>query len=1230
MKLGSPYTTQRRTTRSQLKRITPSFKRTRKGQTRNIKESASPPSDNEVNTKKSKQGKTPPDELRKPEQSNEVATLEQVNKDMQQEIQTFKKTFLDEEKGEDVVETSSNDSTASINGHIASQPKSSSTSNVVSHSKDQNNNQQTTLSRFGFAVSPTPEINNKPQLQRKSDTLKCVTDNKTEDNNDNVVKKLFPAISQQPSSSSDNDDEFVSDINMRVVKVEVGTFERIDKGEKVYASEGAIATLPDAIVQQPVMDKSQILDTTQNNTNTVNKLESSFTSTQKSDEDCTQISDEFPRDNENEKIMDALEQASQERKLKNKSDAKENGSNSSSPRSSDSSSDDSDTSSSDSDSSSSSNSQKSSPQPSAKPATQIESTEESEETVHEDDSSKLLSERKQNDEQITPKQVVATQVGTSSSCTSREHQNQAESAMVDTNEVLEDSSRAQDLAKKVPKKRAPVIRQKLKDNGKQKRTKTPVKNQPPSFFQSSFFNFTPGETSHASSRNRNKIQNPYKNNQISEEEDDINTVASGETSVHMNKKDMDATVPPQFVRYRVSITLEQVDLIVNVGEQQKEIAPSERYTVIFKELSKFIHSFDSDALFVSWKNKPSFTVLAVSDTEFPEEMENIATYFEGFRAKLRSGYRNAFRFCLNTPKWNETWVEMKLVAWAQARSYQLMRCNIQAESSVTIGWLVYSLPFTNTTTLKAYMMNLTDYEWGFKLSAPTMSDKHLEWKKRTKALEVMVPSEKEESARQLISNCFSPYKKQASIKSFTDCYLFVANEQDNKTDNMVLIFSEMLLRHKFRLSTVQFEFVTSIIKDIDRKVQTKDKQLMSIREMILNLPTIMRQLKLPCNLFLSIDFVPNAENVWFNNVKGKGKSGYYITFYKWDAGEANLTVRGLGRYLAHYYGMDCVEPFFSPDHWDVTKQWVWNEKRNSFDTPEDRHMAANVLFDPTTEVMKAYNKQQAEIKAKEEKEKKTASSTTTKEASKSNKKSSKDSEVNKLGAKGDVNEENEVDFVQAEKIAADAKSVAMSLHSTIQSDSSTISDNNSQTTSEEDKEANEIDMDRMNQQYAMQIMQKEKDPDLDSLPEAHGKKHVINTIFPTEDKSIASSVTDLSEKSENKQYHNEEASLASAESLVSDTSMKSLQEADIDAMLEAGMTIDEVEQMALSSAEHIKRKAQQRADRLLALALRKRRLKEADSTKNNPSKSPGPPAVQPPSISNGDQSGSNCEAADLK
>ena len=140
-----------------------------------------------------------------------------------------------------------------------------------------------------------------------------------------------------------------------------------------------------------------------------------------------------------------------------------------------------------------------------------------------------------------------------------------------------------------------------------------------------------------------------------------------------------------------------------------------------------------------------------------------------------------------------------------------------------------------------------------------------------------------------ISSTFKQRPARNVHKTFTECYIYVGNEREHKEENMATIFLEMVGRHKFQLSYLQFTPVSSIVKNIDTKLATRDKHtFLTLREMILNLPSRDTRYGVQ-KLFQSIDFVPDPTKVWFNKVKGEGAACYYLTLYKWAEGEAHHT-----------------------------------------------------------------------------------------------------------------------------------------------------------------------------------------------------------------------------------------------------------------------------------------------------------------------------------------------------
>ena len=150
-------------------------------------------------------------------------------------------------------------------------------------------------------------------------------------------------------------------------------------------------------------------------------------------------------------------------------------------------------------------------------------------------------------------------------------------------------------------------------------------------------------------------------------------------------------------------------------------------------------------------------------------------------------------------------------------------------------------------------------------------------------------------------------------------------------------------------------------KSIDISLPTKKAHtFLTICEMILNYPSNSQQLgsKEKSKLFLSVDFTPDSSKVWRNKTPGSGGAGYILSFYQWDEGEANKVCKGLGAYLGHQYGKSGIYSLFNEAHWKAVKEWEWNETEQRFLTPEEKHLAASVLNDPTADIMQDFHQKQ--------------------------------------------------------------------------------------------------------------------------------------------------------------------------------------------------------------------------------------------------------------------------------
>ena len=692
------------------------------------------------------------------------------------------------------------------------------------------------------------------------------------------------------------------------------------------------------------------------------------------------------------------------------------------------------------------------------------------------------------------------------------------------------------------------------------------------------------------SRRRRKKQTKARNTYITtvhddniaddNSEDSRNTIDSNEVSYNLTAEEGRRQVPPRFVRYRIGILIDADDLIANTdADATEQITPNERFQTILKDLVAALQSLDSGSLLVSWKNSPTYKVLSTVNTEFPTKTEDIATFFEGYKSKLKEGVKKFFQFCVHSPLLSNSRLESELVEWGRVNSYTLYACNLQAETSKTIGWLAYSMPFTNTTFLKNLLKSVSGHEWGFKYSTFTNSDKQLEWKSRIKALEIMVPAEKEHAARALISNTFKQRPSNSTFKSVTECYIYVGNEREHKEESMATIFLELVGRHRFQLTYINFVPVTVLIKSIDNKIMLRDGiTQLSIREMILNLPS--RDTRYgEQKLFQSVDFVPDPTKIWFNKVKGQGAACFYLTYYKWAEGEAVHTAEGLAAYLGKHYGRRGIYSSFTSDHWEYVKTWKWNRLTKKYDTPQEMNLAENVMFDPTATLMRAVQNhadtdtinngtdiaddfQQLE----------------TVDGDQANE------NLNELQTAGDSTEPEE--YVYDVTTATEALSIARSIQS---ASSMSGSNTNSQSTS----------LTRLAAQRATELGQAQIDDEMNSLGNADNGVSNVGQVFHNDNVSITSDMTDITDNTVNNSYHNTLNDDGSVASYNTSFTLKSLGEEELTKLIRSNMSTQEMEKAIQQAYRDNERKNKRKTNMFLANMLREKRTNDQQSASNS-------------------------------
>ena len=278
------------------------------------------------------------------------------------------------------------------------------------------------------------------------------------------------------------------------------------------------------------------------------------------------------------------------------------------------------------------------------------------------------------------------------------------------------------------------------------------------------------------------------------EEDEVNTITSDETSKRgratQNKK-----VAPKFTRYQLMIKMNDTnkDSPIQIESTEEEKSPTQRVRDILASFYSQMRQYDSKSRLISWKARPDFSQLG---DEFPQDIAEVAMYFNGFRANMNTDKRIYLRLCLHTPN-SETKLYQKLSSWCRLYGYSITKCVIQAEKSTYIGWLCYSSQYTDTEPLRERLMDASDFEWGFKLVSVDDSQSKLPWMKRLKAIGVYVPTEVKDIALQVIGEELeAELNEPISIPDFTDKFLFIEPQWTTKGNKSREMYYEgMLDRH---------------------------------------------------------------------------------------------------------------------------------------------------------------------------------------------------------------------------------------------------------------------------------------------------------------------------------------------------------------------------------------------------------------------------------------------------
>ena len=613
-------------------------------------------------------------------------------------------------------------------------------------------------------------------------------------------------------------------------------------------------------------------------------------------------------------------------------------------------------------------------------------------------------------------------------------------------------------------------------------------------------------------------------------------------------------------------------------DKQNKLSPAARYRKILIALVTQIHKENPDACIISWSNETTYTKLSCNPDDFPTDIMEIASFFNGFRAKPREKGRMYFTFCLHTDTWNITTMEEALKEWATTNAYSFYKCDIQTEKSRVIGWLVYSFEFTNVEDLKRFFIKKTNFEWGFKIVGPVDYDKKALWKDRMKALQVMVPAAKSEIARGIMSNTFKQQSLIENYKTLNDCYIFIGNHCEHKHGHMKVIFDSMVTRHEFRMEHINLTCVDYIRNDIDEKLSTKQEVELTLRKMILNIPSESNEYGSKF-LFQSVDFTGDYSKVWWKGQPGQPGAGYLLSYFEWDTNYALEVSKGLGAYLGRLFGKSGIYDHFTKSHWKAMDEWEWCEDTQNFSTPETRALAHNVLNDPTADIMNNFLANQAEDEPNDLPE-------NTPNLNLSEKDSELDVQQLAVHNNNDTSEQIPGNIIQGDvtELSRRAMEIAYQMTEVMDGDNEEEVDGSSQ--SEESQQESTIS--NLEKQKAIQLFKKSEDPDLDSVQyDPAGKERDVKRVSNNDEISVSSSITDLTDNTANNRYHStftqDDASAASAYTI------DSVQTKQFSEHLEKGMTDEEVEKALENAVKEQTRALQRKAKKFLCSRLRKAR-----------------------------------------
>ena len=398
------------------------------------------------------------------------------------------------------------------------------------------------------------------------------------------------------------------------------------------------------------------------------------------------------------------------------------------------------------------------------------------------------------------------------------------------------------------------------------------------------------------------------NGNDSSNEDDIDTQAS-EGTVAGNRPSSQEILPA-WTRYHLIVNIPPVPPSILAKKLKGETIPAEYENNdlrLFSSIKSFfchIKSFDDTAMIIEWSSKDDESQVEgiILPEALPTATSELQTFFDGFKGKDTGAVYLRIRVISKFPPRE---FAVNCDSWLKSNKCSLMKCPIQTEESTDIGFLGYTSQYNDKDYIAKQLSKICEHEIGVRLAAVANRAEHdLDWKKKTKGLIVVAPSELAESAKNKLTTVFMARKAvfQSSTNNPYNIFhtlSFLPLEQDvAKMPNCTKNFTICLQRHQVHYKSIRVRFSTDIITNIHKKVTTP-KGRFSLRQMILQIESNAPKTK-GAKIFQSVDYIHDGSKVYFPNMKKNGpkKEGYVFQFYQSMENEAIAMIRGLGVYLA--------------------------------------------------------------------------------------------------------------------------------------------------------------------------------------------------------------------------------------------------------------------------------------------------------------------------------------------